>query len=391
MQKLIRAISDPLKRVPRHGTALALLAVTMLVFAAAGCAARSPVAVTTAVAANQDLATTLDLSGVLVPTTTADISSQIAGKVTSLGFQTGDPIKAGDVLMQLDTASLDAQLAQAEASLQSTEAAAGVAGNQAAVDKISLNSAQESYNRVKALFDSGADSQSDLDNATNALDTAQKQYDNAAGPALDQAQAAISTAKADIDSINVQLSESTIVSPMDGVLANRNVEIGEVVSAGVAVMSVVDDSSLKLTSTVTQDILPLLALGQEMDIAVDSFPGQVYQGSITTLGPIAVSTGELFPVEVTIKNDGKLMAGLTAHASASVKESGIVVPSPAVAQNNGTNYVFVIDNGVAKKTLVSTGLKSDKDTLILKGLTAGELVAVTNTEALTDNMPVNVN
>ena len=168
MQKLIRAISDPLKRVPRHGTALALLAVTMLVFAAAGCAARSPVAVTTAVAANQDLATTLDLSGVLVPTTTADISSQIAGKVTSLGFQTGDPVKAGDVLMQLDTASLDAQLAQAEASLQSAEAAAGVAGNQAAVDKISLNSAQESYNRVKALFDSGADSQSDLDNATNA-------------------------------------------------------------------------------------------------------------------------------------------------------------------------------------------------------------------------------
>ena len=187
------------------------------------------------------------------------------------------------------------------------------------------------------------------------------------------------------------MSESTIVSPMDGVLASRNVEIGEVVSAGVAVMSVVDDSSLKLTSTVTQDILPLLALGQEMDIAVDSFPGQVYQGSITTLGPIAVSTGELFPVEVTIKNDGKLMAGLTAHASASVKASGIVVPSSAVVQNNGTNYVFVINNGVAKKTLVSTGLKSDKDTLILKGLTAGELVAVTNTEALTDNMPVNVN
>jgi HlyD family secretion protein len=372
----------------RIRTSLALLAVAMLALVLAGCAVHSPVAVKTAVAANQELATTLDLSGVLVPETTADISSQIAGKVTSVGFQTGDPVKAGDVLMQLDTSSLDAQLAQTEASLQSAEAAAGVAGNQAAVDKISLNSAQESYNRVKALCDSGADSQSDLDNATNALDTAQKQYDNAAGPALDQAQAAISTAQANIDGINVQLRESTIVSPVNGVLASRNVEVGEVVSAGVAVMSVADDSSLKLTSTVTQDILPQLALGQEMDVAVDSFPGQVYQGTITTLGPIAVSTGELFPVEVTIKNDGKLMAGLSAHASASVQERGIVVPTTAVVQNEGASYVYVIQNGVARMTAVSTGLKSDKDTLILKGLTAGEAVAVNNTEALADNLPV---
>src|SRR5208337_4028985 len=83
MQKLIRAISGPLKQVSWHGTALALLVVTMLVFVVAGCAAHSPVAVTTATAANQELATTLNLSGVLVPVTTADISSQIAGKVTS--------------------------------------------------------------------------------------------------------------------------------------------------------------------------------------------------------------------------------------------------------------------------------------------------------------------
>jgi RND family efflux transporter MFP subunit len=168
------------------------------------------------------------------------------------------------------------------------------------------------------------------------------------------------------------------------------VNVGEVVSPGVAVMSVVDASSLKLTSTVTQDTLPLLALGQEMDVVIDSFPNRVYQGSVTTLGPIAVSTGEVFPVEVTIKNDGHLMAGLTAHASASVKASGIVVPSSAVVQSSGASYVFVIEDGVASKRLVSTGQRSDKDTLILKGLAAGERVAVTNTNALADNMPVNM-
>ena len=376
------------KRIRASLAIPAILAIALLVFVASGCASHSAVAVTTAVATNQELATTIDLSGVLVPARTADISSQIAGKVTSLGFQVGDAVKAGDVLMQLDTASLNAQLAQAGASLQSAQAAVGEAGNQAAVDKISLDSAQKSYDRTKALFDSGAVSQSDLDDATDKLGTAQKQYDNASGPALDQAEAAVSTVRANINSIDVQLSETTIKSPLAGVLSSRNVNVGEVVSPGVAVMSVVDASSLKLRSTVTQDTLPLLALGQEMDVVIDSFPNRVYQGSVTTLGPIAVSTGEVFPIEVTIKNDGHLMAGLAAHASAGVKANGIVVPSSAVVQSSGASYVFVIKDGVASKRLVSTGLKSDTGTLILKGLTAGEQVAITNTNALVDNMPV---
>ncbi len=375
MQKRIRA-------------SLAIPVIALLLCAAPGCAGRSAVAVTTAVATNQSLGATLDFSGVLLPAQTADISSQIGGKVTSLGFQAGDAVKAGDVLMQLDTQTLNAQLAQAEAGLQSAEAAAGAAGNQASIAKIALDAAQRDYDRTKALFASGAASQSDMDDATDKLNTAQKQYDNASGPAIDQATAAVNTAQANIDVLNVQLSEATIKSPLDGVLANRNVDVGDVVTPGVAVMSVVDASSLKLRSTVTQDELPLLALGQEMDITVDSFPGQDSKGTVTMLGPIAVSTGEVFPIEVTIKNDGHLMAGLTAQASAAVKASGIVVPSSAVVQSNGASYVFVIKDGVASRRLVSTGLSSDAGTLILKGLAAGEQIAVTNTDALADNMPV---
>jgi RND family efflux transporter MFP subunit len=378
------------KRIQASLSIAAILAIALLALTLSGCATHSAVAVATKVAANQELSTTLDLSGVLVPADTADISSQITGRVISLGFQAGDTVKAGDVLMQLDTASTNAQLAQDEASLQSAEAAAVVARNQAAVAKISLSSAQESYNRVKALFDSGAESQSDMDNATNALNTAQTQYDNASGAALDQANAAVGTDKAKIDSDRVQLNEETITSPLDGVLASRNVDVGEVVSPGATVMSVVDSSSLKLTSTVTQDVLPLLALGQTMNVTVDSLSSHSYQGSITTLGPIAVSTGEVFPVEVTIKNDGKLMGGMTAHASAAVKASGIVVPSAAVVPGGGASYVFVIKDGMASKRLVTTGQKSDQDTLILTGLAAGEQVAVTNTNALGDNVPVTV-
>ncbi len=375
MQKLIR-------------TSLTILALALLPFAASGCAGRSAVAVKTAVASNQELSTTLDLSGVLVPAQEADMSSQIAGKVTSLGFQNGDAVKAGDVLMQLDTDTLNAQLAQAEAGLQSAQAAVGVAEDKAAEDKITLDSAQKSYNRTESLFNSAAASQSDLDNATATLDTAQTMYKNDSGPALAVAQAAVATASANVDNLQVQLSEATITSPLDGFLANRNVNVGEVVSPGVTVMSVVDDSSLKLRGEVSQNVLPLLTLGQTMEVAVDSYPGSEYKGSVTTIGPIAVSTGQVFPFEVTIKNDGRLIAGLTAHASATVTASGIVVPAPAVVQNNGASFVFVIKNGIASKRAVSTGQSGAQGVLILRGLAAGEQVAITNTDALTDNTPV---
>ncbi len=367
---------------------LAALAILLLAIIISGCASRSVVAVTTATAAKQELSTTLDFSGVLLPAQSTDIASQISGQVASLGFQAGSAVKAGDILMTLDTATLSAQLAQAEAGLQSAEAAAEAVKSQTSVAKITLDAAQKSYDRTKSLFDSGAVSQSQLDDAKDKLDTATAQYDSAAGPAQDQAQAAVSTAQANVRNLNVQLSHATIKSPLDGVLTSQNVSAGEVVSPGVAVISVVDASSLKLKSTVSQDVLPLLANGQGMDVTIDSFPGSSFKGAISRIGPIAVSTGEMFPIEVTIKNDGKLMAGLSAHASINVQTDGIVVPSSAVVQNNGAGYVFVVKDGLASKRLVSIGLKSDKGALITKGLAAGERVAITNINALTDNMPV---
>lgn len=370
---------------------LTILAVALLLLTASGCAGQNakPV-VMTAVAGNQELEKTLGFSGVLVPAQTAEISSQIAGHVTSLDFQVGSTVKAGGVLMQLDTRGLSAQLLQAEAGLQSAEAAAQTAENQASLAKIGLDAAQKSFDRTKTLYDAGAASQSQLDDAKDQLSKAAKQYETAAGPAQAQAQAAVSTARANVKSLDVQLDEAAIRSPIDGSLTSQSVNVGEVVSPGVVVMSVVNTAILNMKSTVTQDTLPLLATGQDVDIAIDGYPNGKFKGSISRIGPIAVSTGEVFPIEITIKNDGSLMAGLSAQASMTVKTRGIVVPSAAVIQNNGSSYVFVIRDNAALKRPVSVGLKSDKATQILKGLDAGERVAVTNVNALADNTPVSV-
>jgi len=372
----------------------AMLLVPLLLFAVSGCTlqkANNPTAVTTAVAGEQELKTTLELSGVLVPTQTVDVSSKISGQVINLGFNVGSAVKTGDILIQLDTEALKAQLMQAEAGLQSAEATAQSVQNQASLAKINLDAAQKLYERTKALYESGAVSQSQMDDTTDKLNIAKNQFDNASGPAQNQAQAAINTAQANIKNIRVQIDNATIKSPLDGIVTNQSVNVGAVVSPGVPVISIVDTSILKMKCTVTQDLLPLLSVDQETDIKIDSYPEVKFKGSISSIGPIAVSTGEVFPVEISIKNNGSLAAGLSAHASLDTKVSGVVVPSSSVLQNGGESCVFIIKDNIAMKRVVKTGLRNDNGTQILTGVNAGEIVAATNVNALTDKMPVNAN
>lgn len=376
------------KRIKGH---LTILLIMLLVFFISGCADQNTnkiKTVTTAVAGNQELETTLELSGVLVPEQTVDISSKISGQVVKLGFHVGSAVKAGDILMRLDTEALKAQLMQAEAGLQSAEAAVQSVQNQASLAKINLDAAQKSYDRTKTLYEAGAVPLNQMDDVTDKLNIAKNQFENASGPALNQAQAAVNTARANIKNLRVQIDNATIRSPLNGIVTNQSVDVGEVVSFGVSVISIVDTLILKMKSTVTQDELPLLSIGKAMDITIDSYPDSKFKGIISSIGPIAVNTGEIFPIEITIKNKGSLMAGLSAHASLITEIRGVVVPTSSVIQNSRESCVFVIKDNIASRRAVKTGLKNDKGIQILKGLDAGERVAVTNVNTLTDNMAV---
>jgi HlyD family secretion protein len=372
---------------------LLILTAMLLVFAISGCAgqnANKKVTLTTAVASNQELETRLEFSGVLVPNQTVDISSKISGQVIALGSNVGSPVKAGEVLIKLDTEALNGQLMQAEASLQSAQAAADSADNQASISNINLNTAQIYYDRTKTLFQSGAVSQSQMDDAQDKLGIATRQYANASGPAKAQSAATINTALASIKNLNVQIDNATIKSPLDGIITNQNINLGQVVSPGIALISIVDTSILKMKSTVTQDKLPILAIGQEMSISIDSYPDRIIKGTITSIGPIAVNTGEVFPVEITLKNESGLMAGLSAHTSLINKTQGIIVPISSILQNNDESCVYVIENNIASKRIVKIGVKSDTEAQILEGLNQGERVAVSNLNVLADQMLVNV-
>jgi HlyD family secretion protein len=367
--------------------AAAVLALGLL-----GCAPKPAqrFSVTTAQAREGRIVRNVEFSGVLVPNHTVNIFAKLAGQATTVAADVGSPVGAGQLLVQIDTKELNAQLAVAEA------AAEGV-GDQAVQSKsgmetarLNLEMAQRSYDRTKTLLDTKVvtesqldDAQTKLDLAKNASDTASRQYQTLNGSGLAQA-------RAQVNFIRVQISNSTITSPISGIVTNRNINAGEITSTNTPLFTVAELGVLKLQGNVSQDDVVRLSVGDKVEVTVDALPSSSYAGRIQQVGPIAAATGQYFPVVVSLKNDGRLLAGMTAKASfITTGAPGIIIPLNAVAGNeDGHADVFVMTGGTAHKRQVALGPRNDKDVQVLSGLSAGDMVAVSNVSALLDGMEV---
>ncbi|MCL1809183.1 MAG: efflux RND transporter periplasmic adaptor subunit [Clostridiales bacterium] len=359
-------------------SATLVMALAMPLLLAAGCAAGpSDVTVRIAEAQAKALETSVEISGVLAPVESVNISSKISGKASSADFEVGETVEKGQLLVQLDMAELNAQLASAQA-------AYNIALDQANQAKIPLDSAAADLARTQALFDEGAVSRQALDQSQDSYNSAKAKYDAAGSSSLAQAKAAV-------DAVAAQMANARITSPTGGVVVTKNIHAGEMVSPGATLVSVADISSLVLKGTVSQELFPFLQKGQKVELELDAFQGVAYEGEISLLGPVSVGTGSYFPIELTIGNTGEITAGLSAHSIIQVKgKQGVAAPAAAVSKDGAETFVFVVEGGAVNKRVVSTGLGNSEEIVITEGLAAGETVAVTNVNVLSDGMAVKI-
>lgn len=366
-----------------------LLSVGLMVTGCGSTEVVKPLAVKTAVAEEKAMEASLKLTGVLVPNETVSISSKASGDVLKNPIKSGEEVHVGDLLIELDTKTLDAQIEQAKANLGSAQAALASVQNQANSLKVTLNQVEKTYNDTKNLYENGAVSESAFSEIESKYEISKKQFENADGPARNQAIAAVKTAEASINTLVVQRDNAVITSPMEGVVINNDVELGELVSPGMTLMTVADLSALKLKGTIAQAYLPYVKEGQRVSMTVDIYPDEVMEGEISSIGPMAVSTGKIFPIEITLVNDKSLLAGLSARTDIVFKgNSHVVVPVSALVTSEGKNFVYVINEGKAEKRAVVSGLKNSDTVEILTGLEAGEIVAISNTHIIQDQMTV---
>ena len=184
----------------------------------------------------------ISLVGNLAADENVEIKNQVAGVIEQIGFEEGQKVKKGQMLVMIEASKLNASVAQAEAN---------------------LGLAHTTFNRLSSLIKAGA--------------VSQQEYD--------QAQSDLETKKAQLDLINAQLKETVISASFDGVMGERRVSPGQFVEMGTTISYLVKQDSLKAEFQVPERFLGQLKLGQKIEVSVAPYPEEKFQGDVYFIAP----------------------------------------------------------------------------------------------------------
>lgn len=318
----------------------------------------------------------ISLTGILAPSNSVNVCPELSGKVTKVLVQKGDFVKKGQPLIKLDDEDLKIKYRKALASLEETRDSINRA-------KINYDSAKKDFERMKILYEEGAISKKEHENYLTQLELTKIIYESAESSGLDAAEAGI-------ESIKLQLSKTTIKSPINGVVVSVNVENGEMVSAGMPIVTVTSIDSIIFKSNVIEKYLNYLKVGQKAVVYSESIPGKTFEGKLSFISPVSTTTGQQFPIEITIVNSkGELKGGMTGSAKLKIKSSNsIVVPRSAILEREGLYYVFKVIDDKAVKKRVKLGIENEKYVSILEGVSKGDKIIIENVDKVIEGETV---
>lgn len=325
---------------------------------------RPPVAVETVKAAAADVPQSVEVVGTLVPRFDAEVKSEFAGRITEVYATQWVRVKAGAPLARVDTREgetvarrAESGAAMAKANLLEAQAAAG--------------RAERELDRAVKLKEAGLVTQQNLDDART-----QKEASEARVAA---ARAAIGAAEEDIRQSKTRLDKAVIRAPFDGVVAERNVNVGEVVGdMQKVVFRIVDDRRLNLTLAIPSADLVSVRPGQPVSFTVDSIPGRTFSAVLRYINPVVNDADRSVKAIAEVDGGGgALKGGLFANAriATGLRKSVLRVPRGALltwdtAANRAE--LFVVSGGVAHRKAVTTGAVAGDLVEVSSGLAAGE-------------------
>jgi HlyD family secretion protein len=323
-------------------------------------------------------------SGEIVATRYADLGSSVMGRLVSLRVREGDRVTTGQVLARIDPVQAESAVASSSAAVQALEADAGGAATQvrAAQAEIAVATSRKTevdraLQRTRDLAAAGLVAKSELDTALAAADTAAAQVNaaNAAGARAEQSLAAatqrVAQGRAERARVRDQLAKTEITAPIAGVVTRLDVEEGEMVVMGVQnqpgtiLMTISDLSALNAEVKVAEADVLRLSLHNTATVTLDALAGQSYSGRVAEIGASALpqigtqAAAREFRVKVRLEgNVGALRPGLTCDTEILVSErkNVLAVPLQAVTQRDGKSGVFLITDGRATFTPVTTGI-----------------------------------
>lgn len=320
----------------------------------------APDTVTTAVAHTENWESLLTSVASLVAVQGVVVSAEMTGKVVQIAFEPGKMVRAGDLLVQQDIAAETAQLRSAEATV--------------ALTKVTLE-------RARKLFTQKTSSQSEYDNAD-------AQYKQAVAQA---------------DNMRALIAKKTIRAPFTGVLGIRLVNLGQILSAGEAIVSLQALDPIFVNFSLPQQQLARIRPGLSVRVKTDALPGQVIEGTITAINPQVETATRNIMAQATVANtEHRLRPGMFANVTVVLpaQEKVLVIPATAVLNAPYSDSVFIVENDkndkanppatIVRQQFVRLGARRGDFVAVFAGLKEGATVVSTGVFKLRNAQQVKV-
>jgi membrane fusion protein (multidrug efflux system) len=278
----------------------------------------------------------------------AEVVAKVGGEIVELLAEEGDPVKSGQILARLDGDRLRLEAQQAKANLSKLE---------------------QEYKRNTDLRDRGLISADAFENVKYEMDSLRAAYNMA----------------------RLELSYTEIKAPIDGIIADRYVKLGNTINANAPVFHIIDMDPLLGYLHVPEREFRKLAPGQPARIFVDAIPNQNFSGVVSRISPTVSPETGTFKVTVEInEGNGQLKPGMFGRFNIvyDTREQALLIPRSAIIESDLNTIVFVIEEGVARRRPVTTGYTSEGNIEILDGLTGEEQIVIVGQSGLKDGTTI---
>ena len=350
-------------------------------------------------ATEQPITRFLKVTGTLAAEEEAEVAAEIQGRVIATPVERGTRVAEGSDLIRISPAEAQAQATEAEANAAQLEGRLGLTGGaefdldrvpEVANARAQQTLAQGDFDRAKMLFDKKLLSQAEFDQRSAQAEVARRQFDIARNGSMQQYQALLG-ARARVVLARKALADTVVKAPFAGVVGERLVSVGDYVTRGTKVASVLRTNPLRVQLTVPEQYSAGMAVGRAVTFEVDASPGKKFEGQVRYVSPALEANSRTLVVEAVVPNDGGALkpgSFATALIEQGTRSPGILAPGVAVRTVAGTSRVFVVSGDRAEERIVTVGQPAGDLVEITSGLKAGENVATTNVATLADGIRV---
>lgn len=373
--------------------------------------------------APRDITETVSASGKIQPVREVKLSPDVSGEIVELLVKEGDRVKQGQVLARIKPDIYQANYEQIAANVNSQKANLSNAEARQAQTEAQFLNTESSYNRNKTLFDQGVISNAEFDAAKAQYEVAKAEV-MASKQTVNAARFNVYSAQASMSEASKNLSRTTIIAPVDGTISTLNVEVGERVagasqfSSGTEILRIADMAEMEVSASVNENEVVRLSLGDTAIVDVDAYPNKKFKGIVTEIGNSANVSGlsadqvSNFDVKIQILSSSyadmipkgaidfsPFRPGMSASVDILTEKVKQVLSVPVQSvttrdesdafptadkekkekKDNTTaiiELVFVIEDGIAKRRTVKTGVQDNEYIQILEGLKKDEVVIV---------------